>query len=127
MVTRTQREVNPNGLVECGISMFRLGAPALSLLSAFRSHPSIASLLPGGNKPHTFFVPMTTGQPNSATQPGESKGKASTVNVADGNGLSMVVAKFDLWPKKNNKNVSLFLVCLSNSKVSTFLPRPSQV
>ena len=49
------------------------------------------------------------------------------MNVADANGLLMVVAKFVLWPKKDNKNVSLFIVCLSNSKVSTFLPTLSLV
>jgi hypothetical protein len=32
MVTRTPRAVNANGLVECGLLMFHLGAPALSLL-----------------------------------------------------------------------------------------------
>ena len=45
------------------------------------------------------------------------------MNLADANGLLMVVAKFVLWPKKDNKNVLLFIVCLSNSKVSTSLPR----
>ena len=47
--------------------------------------------------------------------------------VADASGLLMVVAMFALWPKKNNKNVLLFIVSLSNSKVSTFLPRLSVV
>ena len=47
MVTKTEREVNANGLVECGLLMFHLGAPALSLLSAFRSHPSFSTLVLG--------------------------------------------------------------------------------
>ena len=33
-----------------------------------------------------------------------------TVNVAVASGLLMVVAKFVLWPKKDSKNVSLFIV-----------------
>ena len=45
MVTRTPREVNANGLVECGLLMFHLGAPALSLPSAFRSYPSFSTLV----------------------------------------------------------------------------------
>ena len=49
------------------------------------------------------------------------------MNVADANGLLMDVATFVLWPRKDNKNVSLFIVCLSTSKVSTILPRLSKV
>ena len=47
--------------------------------------------------------------------------------MAVASGLLMVVAKFVFRPKKDNKNVSLFTVCLSNSKVSTFLPTLSLV
>ena len=36
------------------------------------------------------------------------------VNVAVASGLLMVGTKFVFWPKKDNKNVSLFIVCLSN-------------
>ena len=49
------------------------------------------------------------------------------VNVADANGLLMVVAKVCFVAEKDNKNVSLFIVCQSNSEVSTFLPRLSLV
>ena len=95
--------------------MFHLGGPALSLLSVSahtRPSPSY-SLVP--NQAHAFFAPMATDPDETGTtQPGGQR---------DANGLFMVVAKFILWPKEDNKNVSLFIVCLSNSKVSTFLPR----
>ena len=50
------------------------------------------------------------------------------MNVADANGLLMFVAMFVLWPqKKDNKMFFVFTVCLSNSEVSTSLPRLSLV
>ena len=77
MVTRTQREINAKGVVECGLLMFHLGAPALSLLSvsAYTRQQPPYSLVP--NQAHAFFAPMATDpHETGATQPGESKGKA---------------------------------------------------
>ena len=109
MVTRNQREVNANGLVECGRFMFHLGAPVFSLLSvtAHTRQPPPDSLLP--NQAHAFFAAMVTDPDKTgAIRPGESKRKAQAVNVADANGLLMVVAKFVLWQKTTTK---CFTIC----------------
>ena len=75
MVTKTPTEANANGLVECGLLMFHLGAPAFSLHSAVRSHPSIASLLPGAQPGPRLLCPHDNGPGRTGTtQPGESKG-----------------------------------------------------
>ena len=64
------------------------------------------------NQAHAFFAPIATDPDKTGTtQPGESKGKAQTVNVADANCPLMVVAKLFLWRKSDNKMFH-YLLCV---------------
>ena len=87
--------------------MFHLGA--LLSVPAHTGQSPLYSLLP--NQAYAFFAPMAMDRDGTGTtQPGESKEKAQMVNVADANGLLMVVAKFVLWRKKTTKFFTIHCV-----------------